>query len=444
MTENRPFGSWLRAVSGLLAAAAVLTLAACGGGSGAPNNPYVDGELPRALTVLPNAAVDLYAGVPTVLTITGGKPPYTASSSNSAAAPTPTSVAGSTIVIVANNVTADTPVTVTVRDANGSVAIAEAVVHPSTLLGGMTVTPNLAECGENAICSGQNGVAVASVQSPTGAPLSGRAIRFDVVSGPFGIVSTAPGSPIVSSFTVVSDGLGQASVIIKAFVDAPTQQAQLRATDVTGGQQITRNFLVQQVTDGTKVLSVVPPTVTITGPDKKTCSAGARVDYFIYGGTPPYRITAAFPTAATLLNSVVTTSGGYFEVVTNGTCSDAGLLFSILDASGRQTTATLINKLGTLDPIVLPDPLEATPSAPKPFPATCANSSATFVITGGTPTFSVVLATSASTTIPTITPQAGVKAGDLVTVSGLTGPGVTTLTVVDQGGQSSTVRITCP
>jgi hypothetical protein len=447
MTDTHPYGKWLRALSGFLAAAAVLTLTACGGGSGAPNNPYVDGTLPTALTVLPNTDVDLYADIPTVLTISGGKKPYIAASSNSAIVPTVTSVSGSTIVLVAGSVSSDTPVTITVRDTNGAVATAALIVHPSTLISGVTVTPNLADCGTNAVCSGQNAVAAVQVQNPAGGPLAGRAIRFDVVSGPYGIVGTTPGAPIVKSLTTTSDSLGKASVILMADVNAPTQQAQLRATDLTGGQQVTGTFLVQQVTDGSKVLSVVPATVTITGPDKNTCSSGARVDYSIYGGTPPYRITSAFPGASSLVNSTVDTSGGYFEVITNGTCSAGdGLLYSIVDATGRQISAHLLNSLGTLDPVVTPEALAVTPSAPKPFPATCSNSSATFAITGGTPTYSVVLASIASTMTgtPTIAPQAAIASGGLVTVSGLTGSGLTTLTVVDLGGQSQTVRITCP
>jgi hypothetical protein len=451
MTDTRPYGSWLRALSGLLAAAAVLTLTACGGGSGAPNNPYVDGVLTKALTLLPTgtaaAPVNLYADVPTVLTISGGKPPYSAASTNSAIVPTAATVSGSTIVLVANSVSADTPVTITVRDANGSVATSALVVHPSTLISGVTVTPNLADCGSNAVCSGQNAVASVQVQNPTGGPLAGRAIRFDVVAGPFGIVSTAPGSPVVSSFTTTSDALGKASVIIKANVNAPTQQAQLRATDLTGGQQVTANFLIQQVTDGAKILSVVPPTVTITGPDKNSCSSGARVDYLIYGGTPPYRITPTFPNASSLVNSTVNASGGFFEVVTNGTCSAGdGLLYSIVDATGLQITAHLVNSLGTGDPVTTPEQLVAKPPAPNPLPATCSNSSATFVITGGVPKYSVVLTSLASTMtgIPTITPQTGIGLNDPVTVSGLTGSGVTTLTVTDLGGHSATVTITCP
>jgi hypothetical protein len=72
MTENRLFAGWLRSFTGLFAVAGVLGLSACGGGSGAPNNPFTP-----PLTVFPGAAVT-YSGVPTTLTISGGTGPYRA------------------------------------------------------------------------------------------------------------------------------------------------------------------------------------------------------------------------------------------------------------------------------------------------------------------------------------------------------------------------------
>ena len=51
MMQTPPSGSWLRTLYGLFAAVAVMTLAACGGGSGAPNNPYA--PVAALLTVTP-------------------------------------------------------------------------------------------------------------------------------------------------------------------------------------------------------------------------------------------------------------------------------------------------------------------------------------------------------------------------------------------------------
>ena len=77
MTENRPFAAWLRMLAGLVALAGVLGLSACGGGSGAPNNPF---PLKASL-----GSPDLFSQVPTNLTVTGGSGPYSVSASNPAA-----------------------------------------------------------------------------------------------------------------------------------------------------------------------------------------------------------------------------------------------------------------------------------------------------------------------------------------------------------------------
>ena len=136
-------------------------------------------------------------------------------------------------------------------------------------------------------------------------------------------------------------------MIIKAGVNAFTQPALLRATELITGNQVTGQFTIVQTINGSAVLSVVPDDATITSATT-TCSTGFRVDYFIYGGTPPYRVTSTFPDAVTLVNSTVTTAGGFFEAITNGTCVDP-LVFSIFDAVGLQTTSTLHNKAATSD-----------------------------------------------------------------------------------------------
>ena len=138
----------------------------------------------------------------------------------------------------------------------------------------------------------------------------------------------------------MSDQFGHAQVILQANVAAPTQPAQLRATDVTSGEQQTAQFTIVQTINGSAVLSVVPATATITGPDNATCSTGFTVTYYIYGGTPPYTVASTFPNAVGIFGVPVLMSGGAFRAVTNGTCVNP-LVFTIRDATGLQTTATL-------------------------------------------------------------------------------------------------------
>jgi hypothetical protein len=257
------------------------------------------------------------------------------------------------------------------------------------------------------------------VIGPAGGGIANRQVRFDVITGAYAIQSSNPGQPLVSTLTVVSDINGFARVILQAAVNVPTQPAQIRATDLTTGNSVTASFTIVQQTDGSAILSVVPATANISGPDDAHCSAGFRIDYFIYGGTPPYHISSTFPDAVTLVNSTVNFSGGSFEAITNGTCVDP-LVFTIVDAIGRQTTATLSNVLGTT---AAPPP----PSAPifvTPAAGACTASAQNFTITGGTPPFSVA------------SPD-GVVAPASVTTS----PGTFTFTLTNMSAGSHTIFI---
>lgn len=432
MTETRLPAVWLRSLAALVAFAGLLGLGGCGGGSGAPNNVF---STPGTLAVLPANAV-AYSGIPMLLTISGGTPPYKAFSSNSSVVPVVQEVAGSAIALVPNTVTAETAVTITVQDtplgataATGSVAL---TVRPSPLLNSLTITPNATTCGTNAICSGQTGTATVTVSGS-----QGRQVRFDVVSGPYGLLT--PGNPptVVTSLIATSDSSGVASVIIQANPGAPTQFAQLRVTDITSGQQLTGNFLIQQVTDGTKILTVVPGTATITGAFKGSCSSGFSTDYFIFGGTPPYRVTSTFPNAVSLSPSTVNVSGGSFRATTNGTCVNP-LTFSIVDATGLVTTATLSNVEGSTDiPVITPAALAV---APATYTVTaCSGQSRQFIVTGGTTPYSAT----AINTLGTSVAVTGNGNGSTFTVGPLpAGFSTTTVVFTDQSAPQKSISAT--
>jgi hypothetical protein len=339
--------AWLRPALTMAATAAMLALTACGGGSGAPNNPYEPPPVtPGPLTVVPVAAT-AFAGNPLVLSIGGGTPPYSAFSSNPAVLPVPQAVNGSTLPLLANNLDTAQVVTVTIRDSAGSTAASEVTVRPSSLLPtAITVTgnPNCAASG-GTLCSGQNGTASVSLTGPAGSPLPGRQVRFDVVQGDFTFVSANPGQPLVGTLTVVSDQNGFAVVTLQAPSTALTQVATIRATDVTTGQYINSNFTIVAFKDGSAVLSVSPAEVTVPGlpASPAQCPIGVPVTYFVYGGTPPYRVTVNLPTQVTLFGSPIPQTGGSFTATTNG-CVTA--IFTITDASNRFINATLTSVLG--------------------------------------------------------------------------------------------------
>ena len=445
MADNPLVAVWLRRLAGLFALCAVLALSACGGGSGAPNNPFAEKPgTPTAVVALPSTLI-AYSNVPTTITVGGGVPPYRAFSSNGTVLPVAQTVNGNTIVLQAADVTADTPVLVTVTDSIGQTAPVNVTVRAASLLNTFGVVPNRTECGQTAICSGQTGVASIVVQSPTGAPVAGRQVRFDVVSGPFGILTNNPAQPTAATATVTTDATGTAQVIIAANVDAPTQPAQIRATDLTSGQERTSNFLVVQNTNGATILTVVPADAKAQGAFSDECTAGARIDYYIYGGTPPYRVTPSFPQAVALVNPTVNAAGGFFEAITNGTCVDP-LTFSILDATGRQTTATLSNTPGTA---TRPTPPVVTPTALKVAPAdqsgTCAAANITFslVINGGTPPYNVAVAPSpGGAAIVVQQPTAANGFVGKVQVNGQGSVGTANIAVRDNGNPAQTTNAT--
>src|SRR5436190_18167555 len=111
MTEIRHFAGWLRGrlrtVAGLVAVAGTLVLTGCGGGSGAPNNFFQN-----TMTVSPEDGVVAYSGVPSTLTLSGGAGPFRATSSDTSVLPV--SVSGRTVLLMPNNVSADTSANVTI------------------------------------------------------------------------------------------------------------------------------------------------------------------------------------------------------------------------------------------------------------------------------------------------------------------------------------------
>ena len=390
--------AWLRPILSLFAAAGILSLAACGGGGGSPSNAYVPPIASATLTVLP-ATANVFSGVPTTLTITSGTAPFSAFSSNATILPVAQST-GTSIVLLASAVNADTPVVITVRDASGQTVNANITVKPSLLLpASITITGNPVCGGSNAqLCSGQDGIATVTVTGIGGATLAGRQVRFDVVLGTFSLIaanSTVPAQTV----TVLTDQNGLAAVALRVPVNAVTQFATVRATDVASGSTVVAQFTIAQFINGNSVLSVIPTgTTTFTGPTTVECSSGAQANFYVFGGTPPYTVATNFPTAISFFGTPVLVSGGAFTVVTNGSCF-TGLTFAITDAAGRTLlTAPLVdNVFGTTAPN--PPPLFVTPGS---YSDVCRNLTLTFLASGGTGTYNAALQVS-PTGNPTVT-----------------------------------------
>jgi hypothetical protein len=377
---------WLRPALALFALGGLLALGGCGGGSGAPNNPYQPGPAaPGPLSVLP-PNLTAFSNIPTTLTISGGAAPFFVVSSNPAILPVAQTPSGNTIVLLPGSVTVDTAVTITVQDAIGQRATSAVTVKAAPIFGTLTVKPSSAACGAN-ICSGQTGSASVTVTGPGGVGIPNRQVRFDVVDGDFAIQSNNPATPLVSTLTVVSDGSGVATVFIQANFGAPTQPATIRATELTTGNQVNGQFTIVQLT----ALSVLPSDATITAPDNTGCLGGFAVVYRVFGGTPPYSASSSVPNAVTILNGINIPFGGAFTAITTGLCVDPATI-TIVDATGQTTTATLHNLLGAASPPPAPIAVEVTPGFYKASGVnSCTGVTFTFIVDGGTPPYNVAV-----------------------------------------------------
>lgn len=363
------------ATKGLIALAmtgVVLTLPGCGGGGseGAPLNPSPSPSNPLPISVNPSA-VTVYFNQPVSLLISGGVGPFRVFSSNPSILPVLQDVIGSTITISPNNVLEDTPVDLTITDITGGTTKVTVVVKPSTVaVGNLEITPASATPGVGcapAVCSGQTAVAVLTVKSATGTPLAGRQVRFDALQGQFNFTLDDAGSQLTKSVTVTTDSTGRATVRLRADSNAATAFALIRATDVANGSRIDKSFAIAQFTDGAGTLSISPASWKIQGAYKGSCSNGVEAGFYIFGGTPPYRVVSSAPTFMRVGNlfgggafqgvTTVATNGGYFVGQTTGACVlNSGPIIFVTDATGRTAGVGFENTEGTTELPTAPPP----------------------------------------------------------------------------------------
>ena len=321
----------------------VSALSGCSGAVGTPPDTTPVAATPLAVSP---AAADIFPDVPVTFTITGGKPTYSAFTSNSVVLPVNATVTGTTFTIIPGPVTAETAVDITVRDSLNASAAAKATVKPSTLINQITFTPSAqtATGCAAALCSGNDAQVVVKA-ALNGVVLRSRQIRFDVVQGSFKISSTSS-LCTMSSCTVLTDEQGEATIRVVADVGAPTQVATLQISDVTGGQNRKYSFNIVQQISGVGVLSTLPsesvvikgaPGVSGTADGTGKCPIAAQVDYLIFGGTAPYSVASSRPDIASVVPSL---SGGRFSVNVRD-CGQA--VFILTDATGRTIQTPLLD-----------------------------------------------------------------------------------------------------
>jgi hypothetical protein len=419
-------------------------LGACGGGvsSGSSSDPATG----TPLSVSP-ATADLFADVPATFSVLGGKAPYSQFSSNNVALSL-TATTASTFTAIANAVTSETPVDITVRDAANTSATVKATIKPASLNNQITFTPfapTATGCGTNAICSGGDAQVVVKA-AQNGVVLRNRPVRFDVFQGSFQLVT--PGTNVlVNTLTINTDDQGEAVARLRVGAGVPTQVATLQTADVISGLARRYNFSIVQQVDGKGILSTLPSAGIVIKGSKGAagqdgnCPSGlnARVDFYIFGGTPPYAVASPLPGVAAPNTSVVSSNGGSFTAQVNN-CGKVGFIVS--DATGRSVeTAQIDAQQGDKGDAATVTPAFAV--TPTEFSLACGTTQS--VSLTGTGTFAASVVNAASNPGLSVNPTAAALPGTstLTAGKGAIASSPVNINFVQQGSQTSVlVKVT--
>jgi hypothetical protein len=412
----------------------VLALGGCGSGAvggGESATPPVVGPL----SVLP-ATATMYSGVPTTFVVSGGTGTYSVISSDQNVIPNQLSLTGGSFAIVANPVGTETPVTLTVRDTAGTQQSVTLNVKPRTVGSTITITPTSSQsaiCGA-AICSGGD-AEVAATLSQQGAPLVGRVVLFEAISGDFRFITSPVGAAetLATSMTTVTDSTGTARVRIRILSNAVPQTALLQITDTVSGAFQRASFTIAVA--NTAVLSAQPSVITFRGLTSATCARNISADVIVVGGRPPYSISN--PGSFGVFPILLQNSGDRFTVTATGQCA-TGAKIAVVDALGASATVDVSNSEGPGIP--QSNPLVVGPNAVS-LTQSC-SSIASVIVAGGAGSYFAV----AGNTYLTVA-----ISGNTASVSRAnpspTAPGPTATTIpvaISDGREVVTVQVSVP
>jgi hypothetical protein len=334
----------------VLAVLALAGLTSCG--SGAVANQVTN---QASITILPGTAI-LYSGMPTTFTISGGTGAYIVASSNQSIVPI-SGTSNGNLIIAPNPVSAETTVTLTVRDTGTAPQVsATLTVRPNTVNNSITVTPTATQGGScsPAVCSGGDAEVVATI-SQGGIPLAARGVRLTVVSGDYRFIVTAVGATselLATTVDVVTDETGKARARIRVLADAPNQTAELEVMDLGNLAFQRTSFIIAQATGTSPGFFVSPTTMTFTGATTGQCANNLGGQFFIFGGNPPYTVLNSASSAFIVTDLVVLNSGDSVALRTTGVCA-SNLPITVRDSAGHTATVTVSNVPGTVAPATL-------------------------------------------------------------------------------------------
>ncbi|MGZ5078069.1 MAG: hypothetical protein ACXWHZ_00840, partial [Usitatibacter sp.] len=433
------FHSLRSTLAGLAALGAALLLSSCGGG-GAAGNPNQGGPI----SVSP-ANGTFYAGVPSTITLQGGRKPYSVTSSDPSVLPVPAIVNGNSFDVIPNNPGVVDPglqagelprktVVISVRDTTGILVTASIAVGQNFLTGyGLSLTPTTCPAPTTgsppSACAG--GETAIQMRATFAGSIGGdRVFTLQVIRGNFTLKNPVTGA-VGTSITVNSDHAGMVTGLIEVPAGTPTQLAVIRITDAATGVYSDQVFVISGVS-ATAGLTAIPNTIDFTGATSTQCGTGSA-DVLIFDGAPPYTATSTNPQNLIVTPLVSDSQPGRFTIQAINPNICLATTVVVTDSRGGRATIAVTTKLGT----------GTTPTlkvSPDAITLGCAQSGAVSVV-GGSGNYSVNSTNSAIVT--------GGASGNtlLIARAGPAGAGAgtttTTLSVTD-GADIVTVDVTSP
>ena len=425
-----------------LAIAAAFLLGSCGGGGSATSNTGGN------LQLLPQNGT-FFAGMPSTMTIVGGRHPYRIISAEPGILPVPSTVDGPTFTVIPNNpgvIDAGTAVDalpirtilVSATDAENLFQQSSIRVAQNFLTGyGVRYTSNCAAPtgGGDAPPACAGGETAVRIEANFNGSLIGfRTYRLDVIRGPFHwVFPNTPGQILGDSITVTTDHEGKTSAIFVVDRNVTTQLAMFRITDVETGVSVEQLFTITGVAAGAQ-LEILPDTFTFTGPDTAHCGTGTA-DFLVFDGIPPYTAVSSFANVTVTPTSTTDQPGRFtLSVSDSSTClTDATII--VTDSNNIRGTVTVTTEAGSADP-----PPAALRVIPTSMTLTCGQT-AGGVIAGGTGTYT------GNTSDPRITLTI---AGSTFNVTrngalpALPGGNVNLRAFITDGSSTATVTVTTP
>jgi hypothetical protein len=372
-------------------------LSSCGGG-GSSVNPDFGGPV----QIFPQEGT-FFAGVPSIITVSGSHAPYSLTSSDPATLPVPAITNENKVVVVPNqpgvvdiglqpNQVPIRTVNVSVRGPNATSATATIHVAQNFLISySATITspgcPLPSGATNVAACAGNAGF-ITMFAVTNGVLQGGKPFRFCNVIGDFQFFDI-PTNTRMQCIVVISDHEGK---VIAPFVvnnGAPTQLAIFRIQDVATGVFTDTIFTING--PGTlpqSTLTAIPSQITFTGRSGTECGTGSA-DVFIFDGRPPFTAFNS-DTRITVTPSTSNTNPGRFTITVSTPVPPCLTAVPVVftDATGAHVTVTVTTALGTSPPAA---PITV---APNSITLNTCGASGSVSVAGGSGVYSVASSTS--------------------------------------------------